>query len=360
MKIRSARKGSALLIVLGMCAFMLVSAIAFSAYMRYSRLPSSYLRRTASTRLLVKAALARAIDAVDRAVNNNPHPGVGTMGCGGPNRNIWTHRVFMGTNAWANVSDTVTPLCLEGLAYIPPPLVNEARYYSRRSPASQWASLGFDSGRYCYCALDVSDYFDINRLTANSARSSAPIRRTSLAYLFESGSHKSPGNGANSWDTFMEQFRGQADEDTLQFDFKSQAPLISMADFNLALGRKGTIGDLHSPFYDYITEGGQGAGFYNTSSEEDEDKIRRMTFVTDGLFPQDEEEVTDDDGNVIKRYDLNDGANQPFARSAGMPQCAVTSEARLGFCQTASNFGSQSSWRLTTPPVWALFVCVQR
>ena len=330
MKIRSARKGSALLIVLGMCAFMLVSAIAFSAYMRYSRLPSSYLRRTASTRLLVKAALARAIDAVDRAVNNNPHPGVGTMGCGGPNRNIWTHRVFMGTNAWANVSDTVTPLCLEGLAYIPPPLVNEARYYSRRSPASQWASLGFDSGRYCYCALDVSDYFDINRLTANSARSSAPIRRTSLAYLFESDSHKSPGNGANSWDTFMEQFRGQADEDTLQFDFKSQAPLISMADFNLALGRKGTIGDLHSPFYDYITKGGQGTGFYNTSSEKDEDKIRRMTFVTDGLFPQDEEEVTDDDGNVIKRYDLNDGDNQPFAPDFLAATKPALSDAVLG------------------------------
>ena len=314
MKIRSARKGSALLIVLGMCAFMLVSAIAFSAYMRYSRLPSSYLRRTASTRLLVKAALSRAIDAIDRAINNNPHPGVGTMGCGGPNRNIWTHRVFMGTNAWAKVSDTVTPLCLEGLAYIPPPLVNEARFYSRRSPAGQWASLGFDSGRYCYCALDVSDYFDVNRLTANSARSSAPVRRTSFAYIFEKYHTKAPtGNDANEWDTFMEQFRGQADEDTLQFDFKSQAPLISMADFNLALGRKGKVGGLNSPFYDYLKNGGQGAGFYDTNGTDDEDRIRRMTFVTDGLFLPEGDE-TDDDGNVIKTYDINDGKNQPFSQ----------------------------------------------
>ena len=35
------RQGSALLIVLGMFSFMLVSAVAFSIYMRASRAPSS-------------------------------------------------------------------------------------------------------------------------------------------------------------------------------------------------------------------------------------------------------------------------------------------------------------------------------
>ena len=55
------RKGSALLIVLGMLAFMVISAVAFSAFMRFSRMPSSYLRRTSSSRHLVKAALAEAI-----------------------------------------------------------------------------------------------------------------------------------------------------------------------------------------------------------------------------------------------------------------------------------------------------------
>ena len=46
-----ARRGSALLIVLGMISFMVISAVAFSAYMRYSRLPSSFLRRSSSSRL---------------------------------------------------------------------------------------------------------------------------------------------------------------------------------------------------------------------------------------------------------------------------------------------------------------------
>ena len=71
------RKGSALLIVLGMFSFMLVSAVSFSIYMRASRAPSSYVRRNASARQLVKAALARAIDEIDMAIGNDPFPGVG-------------------------------------------------------------------------------------------------------------------------------------------------------------------------------------------------------------------------------------------------------------------------------------------
>ena len=49
---RHCRRGSALLIVLGMLSFMIVSAVAFAAFMRYSRMPSSYLRRSSASRLL--------------------------------------------------------------------------------------------------------------------------------------------------------------------------------------------------------------------------------------------------------------------------------------------------------------------
>ena len=167
------RRGSALLVVIGMLAFLIVSAVGFSTYMRYARLPSSYLRRTAATRLLAKAAVARAIEAVDAAVCNNPHPNLGGMyleeiGDSGRrivasspgasrNANVWHHRVFAGTNDLRVVNastispdlvdyDTVTPLCMEALAYIPAPLVNEARAYSRVVPTAAWQSLGFDAG----------------------------------------------------------------------------------------------------------------------------------------------------------------------------------------------------------------------
>ena len=324
MKKFSSRTGSAILVVLGMTAFLLVSAIAFSAYMRYSRLPSSYLRRSSSTRLLVKAAMARAIDAVDIAVNNNPHPGVGDNTIIREpyvrNRihNYWYHRVLMGTNGFNRTSmdqSTVSPLCLEALAYIPPPLVNEARFYSRVSPTARWHSLDYDTGRYSFLALDVSDYFDINRMMADVPRSSAPNRRITLAYLFENERHTSAGSGAEAWDTFMENFR-TIDEDTLKVTYGSKMPLVSMADYNLQLGRKGSIASFKSPFYDYLTSSG-GAGFYNTTSEAEEDFFRRQTFVTDAWFPKLDKrnssgEGADDRDDGIERYDLNDGKYQPF------------------------------------------------
>jgi hypothetical protein len=306
-----ARKGSALLIVLGMLSFMVVSAVAFSAYMRVARLPSSYLRRTSASRQLVKAAVARAIDSVDRAIANNPHPGIGRDSIGGGNRNVWTHRIFTATNALLEADQTVPVLTLEALAYIPPPLVNAARYYSRKTPSAQWQSFGFDSGRYAFCAIDVSDYFDVNRLLADSARSSASTRRVSLAYLFENGmDHAGTGTGAAQWDTFMETFR-TVDEETLEVKFGTKMPLVSVADLNLAIGQ-GTYGDLGSPFCKYV-RGQGGAGFYNTSSEQDEDRIRRMTFVTDSWFPRNPEaELKENDSEYAELLDLNAEDGQPF------------------------------------------------
>ena len=180
---KNARKGSALLIVLGMLAFIVVSAVAFSAYMRYSRLPSSYLRRSTATRELTKAALACAIDEIDMAVANNPYPGIGEAYAGDHKMNCFVHHVYCGDRNSStlpsiqpdNYSRTTPVLTLEGLAYIPPHLVNEARYFSRLSPAAEWKTFNFDAGRYAFCAIDVSDCFDVNRMRADTARSSTPF-----------------------------------------------------------------------------------------------------------------------------------------------------------------------------------------
>ena len=202
MKTTSARKGSALLIVLGMLTFMVISAVAFAAYMRTARLPSSYLRRTVSSRLLVKAALAEVMERLDYAINDNPYPGVGRQRLTGTaklnretamglsadeinaDHNFFYHHVFIGTNGWLNADETVSTLTLEGLAYIPAPLVNAARYYSRRTPTATWHWLGFDAGRYAYSVIDVSDCLDVNRIMADTRRNSG-ASRISLAYLFE-------------------------------------------------------------------------------------------------------------------------------------------------------------------------------
>ena len=309
------RNGSALLIVLGMMAFMVVSAVAFSAYMRSARLPSSYVRRSGASRHLAKAALARAIDSVDRAIANNPHPGVGGESLSGVNKNIWLGRVLFATNQVpVNSSQTVPVLTLEGLAYIPPPLVNDVRYYSRRTPTAGWHQFGFDSGRYAFCAIDVSDYFDVNRMVAGKPRSSMPGRRISLSYLFEEGrEHTSSGSGAAAWDTFMEKFR-KRDDATLSFKYDTLVPLVSVADLNLALGVAG-IGGFYSPFCKYVSPGsGEKDGFYDVSGETEYDVIRRMTFVTDSWFPGagKPEEDGEEESDYDEIYDLTDPKCQPF------------------------------------------------
>lgn len=315
MRLDGRRRGSALLIVLGMLAFMIVSAVAFSAYMRVSRLPSSYLRRTTATRQLVKGALARAIDEIDLAVANNPHPGLGTEAAQGYNRNVWKSRVYIGTNqlmsAQTALEETVPVLTLEGLAYIPPPLVNDARFYSRRSQAAKWHTFGFDAGRYAFCAIDVSDYLDVNRLAADRARFSAANSRVSLAYLFEPYGHRSPGSGAAEWDSWMKEFRTEDDE-SLGFTYAAKVPLVSLADFNLALGEDGR-GGMSSPFCKFVNSSG-GTGFNTFSGQSEEEQVKKMTFVTDSWFPETERSLAEakENSGYDEIYDLSSGDCQPF------------------------------------------------
>lgn len=303
------RNGSALLIVLGVLAFLVVSAVAFSAYMRRARLPSSYLRRSVAARELAKGALARVIDQIDRAIGDGVHPGIG-----GNAQNTWRDRVFFNGGNEQDLSRTAPTLTLEGLAYIPPPLVNEVRYWSRKTPTAVWSSFGYDTGRYAYCAIDVSDYFDVNRLVADYPRSSASTRRITAAHIFEPPGHRSAPSGADSWDTFMERFR-DIDEETLEirFDSKSKMPLISLADFNLALGDKGSIGRLKSPFVEYLKAGD--GSFYPAEGTAELETYGLMTFVTDGWFPRGKKTLSGGaaaGSTAIETYDLSDGRYQPF------------------------------------------------
>ena len=329
MKRFAARRGSALLIVLGMIAFMVISAVAFSAYMRSSRLPSSYLRRSSASRLLVKAALAEAIEEIDVAIGNNPHPGVGsnryklprvtTDGEEGAlaNRNLWAERVYIGsTNLsstvlsenFASPDNTISVLNVEALAYIPPPLINEVRYYSRRSNAATWHDMSFDAGRYAFCAVDVSDYFDVNVVTAGSGfdggsereipagRNSSDTGRITLAHSFENSSHTGYGTVKPAdWDKFMDEYVTAGGASA-----SDKVPLISVADLNLAIHEK-KPGGMESPFGKYAE---QGASFVQSETGNDAELMRGETFVTDSLFVS--------TNNVADMFNLANPKDQPF------------------------------------------------
>lgn len=247
------RRGSALLIVLGMLSFIVVSAVAFATYMRYSRLPSSYLRRTSASRLLVKAALTEAIEQIDAAIGDNPYPGVGEKMSKFPrsangdgatsNRNYWYDRVFVGTNQEVDSADTISTLNMEALAYIPPPFINDVRYWSRHTESAKWHNLPFDAGRFAFTAIDVSDCFDINRMEADISRDSSDLGRITLTHALEDyPCHRGYAANPTAWDSFM---RDYVDPNG------NKVPLVSVADLNLALWAKKPSG-IKSPFAEYV------------------------------------------------------------------------------------------------------------
>ena len=340
------RRGSALLVVLGMLAFMVISAVAFSAYMRHSRLPSSYLRRASSSRHLAKAALAQAIDMLDAMIGNDRYPGQGNDGGSyrwprhdgrSEKRNYWSERCFIGTNQLMSVDGTVSTLTLEGLAYLPPALINEARYYSRRSAAAAWHTFGFDSGRFAFSAFDVTDCLDIGKLLADhgtgdlsSGRNSSDRGRIKLAYAFENAGHTGFQVDPEDWDEFMYKFRdkdGNAD--------KAKVPLTSLADFNLALDAYGPS-SLVSPFCRFIKNG---TPFVNEETGTEAELQRHMLFTTDSWFPQTNRTT----GTTI---DLTNGRHQPLFGLG--PDTGTKNEAN--FDQVAQNnntFMSTYSSRIT-------------
>lgn len=314
----SRKSGSALLIVLGFLSFMVVSAVAFAIYMRAERMPSSALRRAVATRHLVHAALAEAIARVDDAVRGDPFPGLCDTNTDfsakgnftyrdqrGQAMDVWQGRVFMppdplgGTTTretrFAPVTETVSVLTLEGLGYLPPGLVNDVRFLSRSSWAAQWQQLPFDAGRFAFCAVNVSDYFDVNRVWANRGRTSEAGGRLSLGYLFDPSFDPTAGNGASAgdvvnfaadaatFDRFVHTTRQSGDDkgnDNTQA-VGSDTPYVSLLDYNLALGRNGGGSSLMPLFYNWIDRSSQ-ASYYQEGSQQAK-SAARQPFVTESV-----------------------------------------------------------------------------
>ena len=301
-------KGSALLIVLGMFAFMLVSAVAFSMYMRASRAPSSYVRRNASARQLVKAALARAIDEVDTAIGNDPFPGVGrNNNCTGQVKKTradsqpgptndrgaydnWHGRVFTPKDEVRKLDEdeTVSTLTLEGLGYLPPCLVNEVRYWSRHTRTARMKKQPFSYGlgRYAFTAVNVSDFFDVNNFGKTKDgkihqylnRSSAPHGRISPTYLFRGGETAEMIAGAGVAKDFLDDMAsgvgGGGDYPSV-----SDVPFVSLMDFYLSVGAASKW-SLPFPFYNLIGTDKSNSDVFFSSG--DKDKVRHSVFMAGG------------------------------------------------------------------------------
>ncbi len=319
------RKGSALLIVLGMLSFMVVSAVSFSIYMRQSRLPSSYLRRNMAARYLVRAALSRALDELEGAYNDDknwgkyelnepdvrqgfygiyddPYPGCGYKVSTDSRQDgdFWYRRVFMPFGPTKYAEATVPTMTLEALAYLPPAVIDDVRKFSRFSRTAAWRTLPYEAGRYAYTAVNVSDLFDVNRLRAGEPRDSGPNRIT-LAPLCSQ----------TEGDPFDISAGKATTLDTLQQKWSSSGydtPFVSLADFNLLAGTSG-----FTPFMNYI-------GKTSTTLLKDGDAdAANALFITDTWFPAATSVSSASGGGsgsgasakATVTYDLA-GAHQPF------------------------------------------------
>ena len=289
----SSRRGSALLIVLGFLSFMVVSAVAFSIWMRTERIPSSALRRTVSVRHLAKAAMARAIAELDFAIKDNPFPGTinrdhpspqfADANSNGyfdfwrgrdffpPNRNILTGEDNTSSRS-AGFSDTISVLTLEALGYIPAPLINEARYLGRQSWAAAWKDLDYDAGRYAYTALNVSDFLDINRIRFGRGRGADSASRISGAHLFANpGTYAVADPSApKAFDEFIATRGGN----------ETDIPFTSLLDYNIALGSSGVAG-IESYFWK-LAHGDNQTDIYNGAES---NAVLRQVFITDSWYP---------------------------------------------------------------------------
>lgn len=351
------RRGSALLIVLGFLSFMVVSAVAFSLWMRSERMPSSALKRAVGARHLAKAALAEAISELDYAIQDDPFPGLVKSGTGAsPTVNdalssgsssssggsseletalstdtsftghydYWRGRIFFppdpsrikdGTSTTgriADIEDTVSVLTLEALGYIPAPLVNDARFLSRRTWSAKWKDFNYDAGRYAYVAINVSDYFDINRGIPDARRSSAPDGRISYAHLFGSSTSTFTGNDA---ETRAEKLADFVENPVSESD----VPYTSLLDVHLAL--EGNDKGMLSPFWSLASGASPSASFYGRVGGTN--SVANQLFVTDSWFPGTNTASNASSGGKASsssssgvRPNLNDesGKYQPFKR----------------------------------------------
>ena len=318
------KKGSALLIVLGMLSFMVVSAVGFSIYMRANRVPSSYLRRNVAARYLVRAALAKAVEDLEGEFNgdkdwgkvsaneqdtpcgfygiyDDPFPGVLLNGNGteasNPRQNgdYWLGRVFTPFGPVSSTDATVSTLTLEALAYLPPAIIDDVRRLSRLTRTASWRSLPYDAGRYAYCAVNVSDLFDINRLRANVPRNSGKDRIT-LASLCPKSFYDMMDldtGMAESLDNILDKI-----DDTGTINGNA-VPFTSLADFNFLAATAG--GGNFAPFMDFIGSSDKGP----LAAKKDNAATANALFITDTWFPPADVAA----GETV--YDLGSNA-QPF------------------------------------------------
>ncbi len=317
---------------------------------------------------------------VDDAIRSHVYPGACSTNVNGQSTvyrdgkqcafDCWESRVFMPpdpdgstlpgepASRFAPVSKTVSVLNLEALGYLPPPLVNDVRLLARSSWAAKWDYFNFDAGRYAFCAVNVSDFLDINKMAANSPRTSSsasyaksagekpPPSRFSYASLFPGGGEKysDPDNsGMNLFDERVHTNPGKGGDQNW-----TAAPLVSLMDYNLSLGED-QQGSFYSPFGELIYGHNTGVNFYRDQTGANDQYVKgaaRQPFVTSSWFP---------DNALMKGGDTL-GAPLDITKTPPIPQTLLQDkQANMDKVLVDGNTGtSKTFWDMMTEKSHAL------
>lgn len=170
---KTERAGIALVLVLGLLAFLVLSAVSFSILMRMDRLTSRNYLDVVKARNYVQVALAQATLSIDQAMDadNSRYP-------------LWEGGSFfvrgIGMEASGN-DDPVPDVLLDGdgdvFDYLPRRLETEA-INQADSTALQWHDIELFNdlgemelvGRYAYVVLDCSGFLDANIVARQPVR----------------------------------------------------------------------------------------------------------------------------------------------------------------------------------------------
>ena len=144
-----AKRGIALIVVLGFLSVLLVLAVSFAVSMRVERLAASTFVDVIRTRQLMYSALARAMDDIDQDIGNDIYPDLTAWPDG-----------FLSSSGGDDCPLLATGVALD---YVPGSLLTP----SLLSAASvQWSTpyvaVGNVTGRYGYVAVDCSGLLDAN------------------------------------------------------------------------------------------------------------------------------------------------------------------------------------------------------
>ena len=331
---KALNKGAALLVVLGFLAFITVSAVAFSVYMRSERQATSNYMHSVSARHMLETALYRAIDEIDaelRIIVDNTNSRF-------PDWKTYDHRdsriraspivstVDSHAEAWIGNLQEARVLSLEALGFLPAIVVNDVRYQAVMTrtetdrdviPGAKWRPISMpiqnavritssDSiatnsggqtvvGRYGYVCANLCDMLDVN---GASVQVRSISNRVNIAHLFE-------GRSATAAVDFDKQRSNDVYYATLQDFYNCMRPSSAESRKYFARGvlNNQAVETTDSPYQTFLRDNDNGAAFNGAGNH---------VLITDGMAKP--EPCKEKACNFLLNPPLTDsGANPEFS-----------------------------------------------